>query len=47
MSELDFDPDGWSEFCSKELAGLRELKISPCSCCYRFGRKVLEGGTRT
>ena len=22
-------PDGWSEFCSKELAGLRELKIPP------------------
>ena len=29
VSELDFYPDGWSEFCSKELAGLRELKIPP------------------
>ncbi len=29
MPELDFYPDGWSEFCSKELAGLRELKIPP------------------
>ena len=37
-------PDGWSEFCSKELAGLRELKISPCSCCYRFGRRCWKKG---